>query len=469
MKKSGNKSIFHIYFIFFLLMIGALIIGICILLYIITIQKPDGKIGRSDWPKNFTESFGKQIVFLENKPKVKQSGLQELQKNHLWLQIINKDGMEEFSYQKPENEVTHYSALELLQLYQTGGDGDTTVFLGSVQYNNENWIYIIHFPVRISKITMYLDAIKFTGGKSVIFIFIITIFFAVIISGIGYGYWLTKNMSNITNAIQAVAKRKYIDIRNQGSFEDVYNSLNALDTEIRVSDKAREQTEKMREEWIANITHDLKTPLSPIKGYAELLLASSDDASTMEIRRYAKIILKNITYIETLIDDLKLTHQLENEIISVHKSEKNFIRFIKELIIDILNNPDYESRIIKFYSEAEYLKMSFNPTLLTRALNNLIINALVHGDKNTEVFVSIHVNENKIQLCVLDNGKGMSKEELGKLFTRYYRGTNTGQKPEGTGLGLVIAKQVIELHKGTISASSKPGNGVMFNIIFPLN
>lgn len=91
----------------------------------------------------------------------------------------------------------------------------------------------------------------------------------------------------------------------------------------------------------------LKTPLSPIKGYAVILL---EDSSTgpEQVRRYAGITLKNVSYMETLIDDLKLTYQLENGMLPINREEQNIVRFLKELVVDILNAPEYENRTIHF-------------------------------------------------------------------------------------------------------------------------
>lgn len=110
----------------------------------------------------------------------------------------------------------------------------------------------------------------------------------------------------------------------------------------------------------------------------------------------------------------------------------------------------------------------FDAVLLKRALNNLLINALVHNSKETEIAVFIKAEEN-IQICIQDNGRGLSEEELSNLFTRYYRGTNTKAKPEGTGLGMAISKQIIELHDGSITVESELGIGTEIAIKFPIN
>lgn len=177
--------------------------------------------------------------------------------------------------------------------------------------------------------------------------------------------------------------------------------------------------------------------------------------------------LKNVTYMETLIHDLKLTYQLKNGMIPFKRQEKNIIRFLKELVIDILNNPTYEDRSIHFETDVENILFSFDETLFTRLFQNLIINAFVHGNENTEVTLQITSLDTVLQIFVTDNGRGIASEEIDLLFQRYYRGTKTKQKSERTGLGLAIAKNIVELHGGTISVNSVKDVETTFQLQFP--
>ncbi|MEM1483722.1 HAMP domain-containing sensor histidine kinase [Oscillospiraceae bacterium PP1C4] len=469
MKKSGYRSITHIYLIFFSLLVGTILVGIGIFFSLISIQKPDGSTAKSDWPKQFTENFAEQIIFIDGTPQVKQAGLTQLQDYRLWLQIVDEKGARIYGCLEPPNAPVFYSGAELLDLVQARGNREenTTTFLGTAQNNGVDYVYIIHFPLNISKVTMYLNGANFSGGKSVFLVLIGAMFLAVAVMGVGYGYSITKTISHMSTAVRDVAKRRYLPIQNHGTFEDVYSSLNALDTEIRASDQMREQTEKLRREWIANITHDLKTPLSPVRGYAEILADRADTLAPAETKRYADIMLKNLAFLGTLIDDLKLTYQLESGMMPVNREQDNLARFLKELVIDILNRPEYENRTIRFENETEAVAFDFDATLLTRAFCNLIINAFVHGEEKTEITLHIRQEEQQIKILLSDNGKGITSSEVNNLFERYYRGADTEQKPEGTGLGLAITKQIVELHGGSITVSSIQGGGTEFCIAFP--
>ena len=119
--------------------------------------------------------------------------------------------------------------------------------------------------------------------------------------------------------------------------------------------------------------------------------------------------------------------------------------------------------------QRETILFSFDPTLLTRAFRNLILNAFLHGEAETEAALHICQEGTVIQITVSDNGKGIPEKDQENLFRRYYRGTGTDEKTEGTGLGLAIVKNIVSMHKGTVSVSSIPGTGTAFYICFPLS
>ena len=444
-------------------MIGMIAAGFGMFLYNITIQKPDGQIGITRWPIDFTKDFAGHIAFANNVPFIKPSGLQLLQENHLWLQIIDTNGDEIQSANKPLEIQAHYSPADLLEMY-LNGNGGYSVFPGSIQSNDKVWTYLIGFPMRIAKVTAYVNQDRFDTLKPIALVVFGITLLLLFISTFVYGLIVTRQMTRIRKSIREIALRTYLPARNSGAFGELYAELNMLNQEIKSSDEARAKNERQREEWIANITHDLKTPLSPIRGYAELISDLGPEIEPDEIRKYGGIILKNTAYAEELINDLKLTFQLQNGMLSLNKHKQNIVRFTKERIIDLLNHPEYGLRNISFYSPAENIELSFDAVLLKRALNNLLTNALVHNPVDTPISVSIRA-EDKIAITIQDNGRGMNQEELDKLFVRYYRGNSTEAKPEGSGLGMAIAKQIIEQHGGSILADSKLGSGTCITIL----
>lgn len=455
MKTSGYRTIFHIYLIFLLGLLGAFLAAACFFFLLITVRKPDGSLAKSDWPKLMTESFREEILFIDGKPQLTQAGRDLLRAEKTGLQLLDASGRELLSWQKPEIAPTAYSVAQLLRIVSTGhleGRQESS-FATVFTKDGQEYTCLLHFPVKISENTMYLNGEHFSGGKNVLLPIAAVLLALISFSAILYGFRLTRTLKQLVISVDEIAGRSYLPVRSTGAFRDLGERLNQLDAELRKGEQLRRDADRMREEWITNITHDLKTPLSPIRGYAELLLENgvTDNGSC---RQYAAVMLKNTAYMETLIDDLKLTYQLDNRMLPIHRSRQDIVRFLKELAIDILNTPEYENRTIHFQSGDAPILFSFDPTLLTRVFRNLIINAFVHGNEDTEVTLLAAASDSALQIAVADNGKGIPPEDAAHLFDRYYRGQNTGRKPEGTGLGLAIVKGIAQLHGGSISVFS---------------
>ena len=167
---------------------------------------------------------------------------------------------------------------------------------------------------------------------------------------------------------------------------------------------------------------------------------------------------------------MKLTYQLDSGAFPFHPQQIRLVRYLRELVIDITNDPAFSSRDLEFESNLPEITVAVDPDLFRRAVQNLIVNALVHNPPETKVTISItEIQGSGIHISIRDNGVGMSEEEQSNLFSRYYRGTNTKEKPEGSGLGLAIAKQIVALHGGDIAVKSKLGEGTEFLILLPAN
>nr|WP_239551022.1 HAMP domain-containing sensor histidine kinase [Paenibacillus elgii] len=223
----------------------------------------------------------------------------------------------------------------------------------------------------------------------------------------------------------------------------------------------------MREEWIAGLSHDLKTPLSSIKGYGEVLAETSYDLSPDERTGYAATIVRNAVYMEALLDDLRLTSQLKHNLLPMDKRESDVVRLLQETVILLLNSPEGEDRTISFDANPQTILLSFDAKLLQRAFLNLLFNALVHNPAGTQVQVAVSGDESGVRVVIADNGVGISKEDMAKLFDRYYRGTNTAASHQGSGLGLAIARQIIEAHDGKVEVESRLGHGTTIIVHFP--
>jgi len=407
---------------------------------------------------------------MENeKVVVLERGLARLDEYGLWIQIIDDNGHEVFSHNKPEHYPASYSASELIALSASNYEHENTMFTSQHEESDETYSYIIGFPYAIGKYSLYYNGERLQRISPAVNIIMVAAFSALVLFGFIYGIWLSRKMSKITRGISDISLRSYQPLKTSGIFSVVYEELNKMNFDITSSDKLREDTERVRNEWITNISHDLKTPLSPIKGYAELLVDNSE-TEINNVQEYGAIILKNVAHVEKLISDLKLTYQLDSGTMPLNTQNVHLMRYLKELVIDIVNDPAFSKRIIEFDSNIPEQDVLLDPYLFRRAIQNLIINALIHNPSDTKVKISIDAeSKNAVHIHIGDNGVGMTEAEQERLFERYYRGTNTEERPEGSGLGLAITNQIIKLHGGEITVKSKPNEGAEFIVSLPVN
>ena len=465
--KRKHKSFLHTAAILAALFVILIVSAISMFYYVFAIPEPEG-LSLASWPDTFTDNFSFWIEEKDGGISVKQSGLERLDEYGLWVQIVDESGQEIFSHNKPDHYPDSYSMAELVALSDSQYENGHTVFMGEAALSDRTVNYVVGFPYAIGKVMLYYNGENVARLSPFAKNVILFSACAVVLAAVVYAIWLSRKLSTIIGGIRDITGGSYKPMKETGIFSEVYGSLNKMDMEIRRSEQMQEETDRTRKEWIANITHDLKTPLSPVKGYAELL-AEGRSLDLQTVQDYGKIISKNVNHMEKLMNDLKLTYQLEAGAFPFAPQETRIVRFLKELVIDIANDPAFSNRAIEFESGMQEMTVAVDPDLMRRAVGNIVINALVHNPLDTKVKIAVNnTPDSCLSVSICDNGNGMDETELSGLWSRHYRGTNTKERPEGSGLGLAIAKQIITLHGGDISAKSSPGAGTEFVITLPL-
>lgn len=418
---------------------------------------------------DYTIKYGDNIQYKNGEIFIEEDKIVELDQKGNWIQVLDENGEELYSRLKPKEAPIHYTPGKLIFYHKySGAIKGSTIFIGIINREGRELSYIMGFPEsKISKAeflyapeTMVSDAIK------LLTVSLVTITIIALIIGYAFSSFLTKPIIGIIDGIEELDEGHYDKTYSSNSiYKRVYNSLNSLSLTLKKSKLEREDLEKMREQWITNITHDIKTPLASIRGYSELLLDPSYNISKGERSKYAEIIKSKSNYISDLVEDLKLTYELNKSSSIIENKEENLVDLLRDTIIDILNHPKYQHKKIDFESNKDVIIYKCNSMLLQRAFSNLIYNAIIHNKDDVKIIVKIKEVENII-IGIEDNGKGIREEDLQRLFERYYRGTNTGEAHKGSGLGMAIAKQIVEAHEGNIGVTSELGVGTKVEICF---
>lgn len=249
-------------------------------------------------------------------------------------------------------------------------------------------------------------------------------------------------------------------------FSELESKLSNLTDQLHSVEMERKELEELRKKWSSGITHDLKTPLSYIKGYAAML-RSNYTWKEEEIKEFSQVIEEKSIHIEQLIQDLGTVYQLEESQIPLNLSTVDLIPFLKKVLADLKKHPMADLYDIQLKPLAKEIRWTFDENLLKRALENLMMNAIHHNPPETTITVTTGVEKDSLLIEIQDNGSGMNQKTIQHLFDRYYRGTPTDQSELGSGLGMVIAKQFIERLNGRIRVESELGQGTRMILFFP--
>lgn len=246
---------------------------------------------------------------------------------------------------------------------------------------------------------------------------------------------------------------------------DIYK----LSDDLASAKKEGEKVEEIKTNWIAGVSHDLKTPLSYITGYSSLLLDQTKDWREDQQKNFLNEIHDKSVVIAEMIGDLNLSFKLDalGEAYPLNKTRFDLVDFSRRLLADIANNPKAPEYVLGFHSNADQVTVYADEKLLYRALQNLVINAISHNPKGTAIEISVERFEENghVSITVSDNGSGMDQSVLDKLFVRYYRPEETDNSSGGLGLSLV--KRIIEAHHGSIQVKSIKGKGTSVSVQIP--
>ncbi len=248
--------------------------------------------------------------------------------------------------------------------------------------------------------------------------------------------------------------------------KDFSQKLKDFKFELKENERARAFAEQQKNDLIVYLAHDLKTPLTSVIGYLSLL-EETGDLPTEQRAKYTGIALDKAYRLEQLINEFFDITRLNLQTIEAQKSRVN----LTILLVQILNEffPMFEEKKLNIVQKIESEIVLFaDADKLARVFDNLFRNAVNYSHNGTDIVCSAVKMENQVVIRVKNKGDDIPKEKLNRIFDKFYRVDNSRRTSTGSsGLGLAIAKQIIELHNGTITASCNDGI-TEFEIILPL-
>ena len=285
-------------------------------------------------------------------------------------------------------------------------------------------------------------------------------------------FWIiTKNVRLIVEVMQKFKQGDLgarIKIQSKGDLKEISRMFNEMADILTENVKKLKEIEVLRRELVANVSHDLRTPISIVQGFVETLLMKGNTLSPEESRRYLSTIHEGVQKLEKLV----------NELFELSKLEANQVRpvkepfFISELVSDISNRYQLLAKGKRIMLDTRLSKESqqvfADVSLIERVIQNLIDNALKFTPSGGRVLVQTSQAEKGIKVSVSDSGIGIRDEEKELVFGRYYKGHPFKRYRNNTGLGLAIAKKILDLHEASLILNSRINEGSSFAFELPL-
>lgn len=296
---------------------------------------------------------------------------------------------------------------------------------------------------------------------------LLTTFFAVII-GLLAIWFLTKNLRVITSTVRRFNEGDLtarIENPDASDISIFANSFNEMANTITGNIDKMQSIDLLRRELIANVSHDLRTPLAILKGYIETLQMKRDSLTEVEKQEYLQITHDNVDKLSKLINQLFEYSKLEAEQVSPVKEPFSITELSHDLIAKFKVLAEQKQIKLHIDNPKENNMVFADVSLVERALQNLIENAIKYTEPNGKVTLSLTKKGKNVEINITDTGTGIPVNEQPFIFDRYKQ-VDESAKKQGSGLGLAIVKKIMELHDTTITVLSKPkeGSSFIFNL-----
>lgn len=352
-----------------------------------------------------------------------------------------------------------------------------TTFVGTYMINLRNHTAVVPWSV-IRSPNEFIGSLEPVASRSFLVYMIISIAVILALTSFFMTKWIEKGVFDPINRLNLAMKKissgdldYALESNSDDTSEigDLYNNYEEMRLRLKESADEKIEGEKQNRELISNISHDLKTPITSVKGYVEGIMDGVADTPE-KMDRYIKTIYNKANDMDRLINELTVYSGIDSNRIPYHFQPINVADYFGDCVDEV--GLDLESRSIKLdYSnltDPETMIVA-DPEQLKRVINNIIGNSVKYLDKEKKentIEIRILDEVDAIRVEIEDNGKGISPRDLPKVFERFYRtDTSRNSSQGGSGIGLSIVKKIIEDHGGYIWATSKEGEGTCMHFV----
>lgn len=407
-------------------------------------------------PSNMLESIS-AFVSLDGMPA---EASERLRSNHIWAVCLDLDGNTAWAIDAPE-EIPERFTVQDVAVFAKGYLADYPVFIR----NTDDGMLILGYP-QDSYMKLSSNYISLRSIAALPF-FVMGIL-AADLAVLFLAYYFSKQKI-LRNTEPIIASIKTLSDGGEVSLS-VGGELSELAKSVNKASRILSRQKEARANWISGVSHDIRTPLSIIMGYAQRI--AGDDTVCGSVQQEAKIIRRQSAKIKELVLDLNLVSQLEYEMQPLRKEPVRLSKLLRSYASDLLNaGIDQEYSIeTEISPNAETAVIECDARLISRAIGNLVHNSIQHNPQGCMVNLRLDRSGAAVFLTVADNGIGISPEKLRELKEKpHYMESTDGCLDLRHGLGLLLVRQIAEAHHGKMEISSTPQNGCRIVLTFSIS
>lgn len=387
------------------------------------------------------------------------------QNNDVWAaMLIDDDGNVAWEYDLPSDIPNSYSLVDVAKF--------SRYYLNEYpvySWEHQDGLLVVGYPkaslwkYQIQFWTEGAQSIPLRLGILVVVNIVVAILISIIIST-----RLIKGIRPLISGIHDLSREKKVKLNTNGIFRDVAMSINATSSKIQENKKALEERDEARSNWIAGISHDIRTPLSIILGYASEM--EDNQQMPAEQKEQAAIIRRRTEKIRELVNDLNLISMLEYEMQPLDLKELRPSVIVRKVAAEFLNGGLEEKYTIELQISNEEGLITGDEKLLSRALTNLIQNSVTHNPQGCNIVVETKRSEDHSMYCLIvrDDGIGIPEELISQINFLPYASKRVNGVKQGHGLGLPMVSRIMKAHKGEFSIEKNSSQGVEMIMKIPL-
>jgi len=296
---------------------------------------------------------------------------------------------------------------------------------------------------------------------------------ALVLSGVSVGIvglilftLLTRRLQRVARSVREFEQGNYnrrLDVSAKDEVGELSRAYNRMADTIAANLEKLKQTDSLRRELIANVSHDLRSPLTSIQGYVETLLMKHEGLSRKQIQEYLQIILSDAAMLNQMVHELFELSKYEARQIEPKLERFSLTELIQDVVLKYRARADKQQVALKADLPEKLFFVLADINMIERVLSNLIENALSHTPSGGRVSAELQEQSGKARVRVIDSGKGIGKKDIPFIFDRFFSsGRERASSGGGSGLGLAIAQKIMGIHGSRIHVESEVGRGSIF-------